>query len=469
MPQMESVIVPPRLPLVVMTANRARSFNKDARLVNCYLEIDENQELWVRKRPGISLFSSSPPGLGQGSFHWRDDVYFILNGTLYRNGVTVGSGLDQTGGTYQFSSNLGATPKMIFGNGIKTYAYSVAGGITADLHTIDVDFPIVTVKGIQYLNGATYVMTPNGEIWGSKVNSVDAPDSWSAINFIASQIEPDNGVFLAKQLVYLIAFGVWSTEVFFDAGNPTGSPLGPVQGSKISYGCATGESVQSIDDRLFWISSTQSAAIQISMLDQLNHQVISTEPIDRLLQASNLQQVQSFRLKVDGHSFYCITLRDRNLTLAYDIAENQWWQWTDANGNYFPMMSYTYDAQHRHILQHESNGNLYYAHPEYYNDDGERINCDIYTPTFDANTRRKKQLNVMKFIGDQTSGSKLQVRYSEDDYKSWSNFRYVDLSDPNPMLVNCGTFRRRAYNFRHSSNTDFRMQAIDVQYDLGTL
>lgn len=469
MTQMESMVLPPRLPLVVITGNRNTSYTKDARLVNCYIETNEQGEVWVYKRPGLIEADTTVTAIGRGAYFWQGDYYTIFAGTLFRNGTSVGSGLDETNGDYRFSSILGATPKLIFGNGKKTYAYTVAGGITADLHTIDTDFPAETVKGIVYLNGATYVMQPTGQIWGSVVNSVDQPGDWTALNFISAQIEPDDGVFLAKQLVYVIAMGRWSTEVFFDAGNATGSPLGNVQGSKISYGCRVADSVQEIDDRLFWISSTRSAGIQVSMLDQLNHQVISTKPIDRLLQGADLTSVISLRLKLNGHSFYILTLKSANITLVYDIAEGLWHQWTDDNGNYFPYVAYTYTADGKHILQHETTGQTLYADLETYTDAGDKIIADVYTPIFDANTTRRKHLNIMKFVGDQESGSILYVRHSDDDYKTWSNFRRVDLSKESPMLTNCGTFKRRAYHFRHWANTPMRLQAVDVQYDLGTL
>jgi hypothetical protein len=469
MPQADSMVLPPRLPLVVTTQNRGRSFNKDSRLVNCYLETNEQGELWVYKRPGTLEFQSQGAANARGLYYWQSDVYSIFAGTLYRNGVSVATGLEQTGGTYRFSSILGATPKMVLGNGQKTYAYTVAGGLTSDLHTIDVDFPLTTVKGIVYLNGATYVMDSTGQIWGSAINSVSVAGDWTALNFIAAQAEPDQGVYLAKQLVYVVAFGQWSTEIFFDAGNPAGSPLGVVQGSQISYGCATAESVQDIDDRLFLISATKSGAIQVSMIEQLNHQVISTKPIDRLLQSSTLADVSSARLKIEGHSFYIITLRDINLTLVYDIAEGEWHQWTDTNGAYFKMMAYTYDSSHRHIFQHETDGKLYYVDPSYKNDNTGKIIVDIYTPTFDANTRRRKHLSMMSFVGDQDEGSILFIRSTDDDYKTWNNFRQVNLDQKDPYITNEGTFTKRAYHFRHTANTGFRLQAAEVQYDLGTL
>jgi hypothetical protein len=75
----------------------------------------------------------------------------------------------------------------------------------------------------------------------------------------------------------------------------------------------------------------------------------------------------------------------------------------------------------------------------------------------------------MTFVADQTTGSILKVRCSDDDYQTWSSYRSVSLAQKVPTLTSCGTFTRRAYNLHHESNTAFRMQAIEVQYDIGTL
>jgi hypothetical protein len=326
------------------------------------------------------------------------------------------------------------------------------------------------VKGIVYLNGATYVMDRNAQIWGSAVNQVNTAPDWSGINLIAAQGEPDQGVFLAKQLVYVVAFGQWSTEFFFDAGNPTGSPLGRQDGSKISFGCASADSVQQIDDRLFFVSTTRSGAVQISMLDQLNHKVVSDTYIDRVIQTSTLLSIASFRLKIDGHNFYMVTFRDIDLTIVYDIESNEFHIWTDSNGHYYPVVDYCHDGI-KHVFQHESDGRLFFTDTTFYNDLGLPIVRDVYTPVFDANTRRNKTLSQLAFIGDQERGSVLHVRYNDNDYEldKWSNFRSVDLHKKYPFLDNCGTFRKRAYHFRHWANTPFRMTAVEAQYDLGTL
>lgn len=468
--QWESVTLPPRLPLVVITSNRDGTVTKDARLVNCYIEVSKEGELDIYKRPGLSagpLVSAGQPG--RGIFFWQGDLYSIFGSTLYRNGASVGIGLDTTRGVYRFDSNLGATPHLILGNGAKAYAYATGSGLSADLHSIDSDYPATTVKGFAFLNGPIYVTQPQAVVWGSAVNSVSQAGDWDPLNFIMAQIEPDGAVFTSKQLVYVVVLKQWTIEYFFDAGNATGSPLGPVQGMKVSYGCAHADSVQKINDILFFLSIDQTACLQVSQLDRGSHKVVSTPSIDRLLADKNITTIYSWQLKINGHSFYVLTLKEGNLTLAYDITEDLWFQWTDSDGNYFPIVASAYDNAGRHVLQHESNGQLYYISQQNYKDLDQPIYVDIITPLFDAGTSRRKQLKMMKFIGDQVTGSVMQSRYTDDDYQSWSNWRAVDMGAKSPMLLDCGTFIRRAYHIRFIKDLPFRLRAIDIQYDMGTL
>lgn len=467
--QWESVTLPPRLPLVIVASNRDGTVDKDARLVNCYIEVTKEGELDIYKRPGLSSFDVvAVDKPGRGIYFWQGSLYSIFGDAIYKDGVLLDDGLDETNGVYRFDSNLGATPKLIFGNGAAAYATD-GTTVSSALHSIDSDYPEETVKGFAFLNGFTYVMQPQAVIWNSANNSVDQPGDWDSLDFIRAQIEPDGGVFLAKQLVYVVALKEWTIEYFFDAGNPSGSPLQSVQGMKIAYGCAHQDSVQKINDILFFLSIDQTNSLQVSSVDKGAHRIISTPAIDRLLANIDTTTIYSWQLKIGGHSFYVITFKEGNLTLSYDITQDLWFQWTDADGNYFPIVASAYNADKQHILQHESNGRLYVVSNESYTDLNDPIVVDIITPIFDADTSRRKQLNVLKVVGDQVEGSTLQLRKSDDDYETWSNWRTVDMGLRQPKLTNCGTFTKRAYHIRHTANTPLRLRALEVQYDVGTL
>lgn len=462
------IALPKRLPIVVSPANRDDSTAKDARLVNCYMEKLETGDIWVCKRPGLDQYTQPSGGAatGRGVYNWKGDIYSIFGTTLYKATTSKGT-VNATNGVYRFSSCLGATHKLQLGDGVKAYNYDDAGGL---VNINDVDFPAAFCKGWAYLDGTPYVCKVNASIQGGGIND---PVNWDALNTITAQIEPDGGVALSKQLVYVIEFKEWTTEVFYDAANATGSPLSPVQGAKANWGCSSQDSVQDLDGTLLWAGAGKSASVQVLIMNNLKVEPVSTKPVEKLLEGASYAtgNVFSWSLKWNGHHFYVLTFKTDNFTLAYDLKDQAWSQWTDVDGNYLPIVSATYDSGHRPILQHESNGKLYYADDAYTTDDDSLITVDIYTPNFDGGTRRKKQLNLMEWIGDQVPGSELQVRFNDFDYdpKKWTNFRTVDLSKERPILTGCGTFRRRAHNFRHKKATKMRLQAVELQLDLGTL
>jgi len=470
--QSDTVGLPKRLPLVIEPENRDESTLKDAKLINGYMEKGKKDgEYHVYKRPGL-LNKSTIAGAGLGVYNWQGKVYRIQGATIYEDDVAIGGGapngaLDTTGGIYHFASCLGATPALQFGNGVATYNYD---GTTPLTVIAGANFPAATTKGIVYLDGTTYVMDSKASIRGCAV--INAPTDYTdVLNRLTAQIEPDGGVGLFKQLVYVIAFKQWSTEVFYDAQNATASPLGPVQGAKINHGCVNADSLQDLDGTIFWLAVNRKTSPQVMQLDNLKPIVVSTKPVDRLLAHAALGTVYSFAFKIDGHKFYVLTLKTANLTLVYDAAEQMWSQWTDVDGNYFPIVSATFDASYNLLLQHESNGKLYYVDPTYYTDDTAQITFDLYTPNFDGGIRREKLAGMLYIIADQQVGSTLYARANDKDYAAdaWTAFREVDLGMDTPFLSDNGSFRRRAYHFRHTAPTSLRLQAIELQLDIGTM
>lgn len=467
MAQGSSVDIPTRWPLVVEPDNRDSTTSKDAQLVNCYVELrklPEGTEYNIYKRPGLLEQSRPPAGnaAGSGVFNWLGDIYSVFGALAYKNGVSLVTAVDTTGGVYHWGSCLGATPRLVLGNGVKAYRYDSGAGLVL---INDADFPAAFVKGWAYLDGTLYVMKANAHIQGSDINT---PSAWDPLNDILAQIEPDQGVALAKQLVYVIAFKQWSTEAFYDAGNAVGSPLGAVQGAKMSFGLVSSGSLQDFDGVLMGVVTSRTAGTQVVMIESLKAEIVSNEPIERLLQTADWTTTFSWQLSLQGHRFYVVTSKVSNLTLAYDLDQRRWHRWADSSGNYMPIVASTFDSSRRAILQHETNGRLYYASPSYTSDNGVAILVDIITPNWDAGVQsRPKTLFRLFALGDKTPGSELEVRCSDDDYQTWSNPRVMDLSSGRPALDDCGTFERRAYWLRHRSNTVFRLRALELQMDIG--
>jgi hypothetical protein len=524
----------PRIPFVVLPENRFTSANIDARLVNCIAEKGPREgDYHVVSRPGVGLYSGGGvAGVGRGIYLWEGGLYHITDGTLYRNFVSVGS--VQSAGFYSLNQTLGATHRLFFHNGAKAYTYTVAGGVVEVAYATTVDttgnlnsntiingipstagivanagvtgagipdgsyvvsvdsgvqvtintnatitatgvaltfsnpgFPVDPVPGSAYLDGTLYVMRPNAKINGSDLND---PTSWDGLNFLTAYIEPDQGVALAKQLVQVIAFKEWSTEVFYDAGNPVGSPLARVQGAKANYGCRHARSVQDSEGVLVWIAGTRSGEATVLKMEGLKVGSISYPSIDRLVQQPANQTVHSWNVKVDGHRLYGVSLVEANLTLVFDFTTNLWYRWTDQSGNYFPFIGASLDGDGLVLLQHVD-GRIFQLDGSFTTDAGQTIPVEAYLPSWDGGTTKRKTINNLYFVGDQQPGQVLYVRCNDYDYDplKWTNFRRVDMGLKRPRLSNCGTFNRRAYHIKCTSPVRMRIRSLEVDIDLGTI
>jgi hypothetical protein len=452
------------LPLVAKPNNRGANLLTDARLVNTLAEMSEDGKGWeIRKRFGFSLAATPNANTsGQGQFGWKGANYSIFGGNFYQNTTQIATGLDTTNGVYRFQI-VGNNPGyLVMGNGVKAYWYNG----TTFAQITDSNFPASFVKGFAYLDSYMYVMDGQGQIW--EATNQNDPRTWNALDMIKAQIEPDSGMALAKQINYIVALKAWTTEIFYDAGNASGSSLGSIPGSKQPFGCASADLVQQMNDLLIWTSQDQSATYQVVLMQNLQAKVVSTPAIERLLQGANFTGCYSLLLKHAGHMVYVATLPASNLTLAYDIPYDLWHIWTDVNGNYWPYCAVSYLNGYRY-LQSPTTGAFYSMDMDYVypNDNGVIVPADIYTPNFNAGTDRTKTLSQMRFEADVKKGSLLYHRNTDDDYQSWTGMRRIDLSDNLPILTNCGQFRRRAWHFRHMSNTSLRLRGIYLQMAVG--
>lgn len=213
----------------------------------------------------------------------------------------------QSVGQSQFTFTIGTTPTT---PATGTITAATEGG---------------TVPGIAYLNGYFAVMDRNGIIYTS---AQDDPTSWNALDFIIAQKEDGQGVALAKSRDYIVAFKEWSTELFYDAQNATGSPLGPVDTGFTRIGCANGWSVAEIDDAIIFVGQSRASGRGVWLRDGINAIKISTPDIDRILTEDALTTVYAFAFKPGGRTVYVLTLPASDLTLAYDLEAKMWGEWS---------------------------------------------------------------------------------------------------------------------------------------------
>ena len=132
-------------------------------------------------------------------------------------GTQIGGDISTTNQCSSLNETMISTTSNITGvfadsgsNALEAWFFPEGGAWT---QITDGDFPTTFVKGWAYLDGTTYVARPDAGIQGDALND---PQTWDPLNVIIAQIEPDKGVGLAKQLVYVVIFKQWSTEIYYD-------------------------------------------------------------------------------------------------------------------------------------------------------------------------------------------------------------------------------------------------------------
>jgi hypothetical protein len=446
-----------RIPIDTILSSRDPSLVSDGLLVNCYVETSPLGKTVV-KRPGLAAYQQYPAGVGQGAFNFDASPLFIIGDVLQ----PVGKALSPTKAGQPFTFSVlqqqgTQVAKLFFKSTTDAYQWD---GTTLTTITGNANYPALTVPGCVTLDTTTYVMTPGGQIYGSALND---PTTWTALNFIGADDAGDTPVMLARQLAYIVALRERSMQFFYDAGNAEpGSPLSDVPSASQNIGCASAQSVLSIDNNLFFAAKSNSYGHTIVMMNGFDTTKVSNVYIDRLLDADGLSDVNSFTFKVAGHSWYLLNLNTLNTAIAYDVVEQAWSVWTSAAGNHAYS---TYDGVSDMFL-HQTNGTVERLLPSVYQDTGLPIPLQIRTYLLDFSSMKQKFWRRWEFVGDATNTT-LYLSWSDNDYQNFTVPTAIPMDVDRVQITRLGASRRRAWQITHTDNTPFRMLALEVDFDEG--
>ena len=357
-----------------------------------------------------------------------------------------------------------------------TFSDPTGSGATAYANLNGFPVGVQLAAGACYLDTYTVVAGTNGEIYTSNPND---PTSWNALNYITAEAEPDQLLGIAKHLNYIVTFGQWAIDFFYDAGNYPGSPLSTAPSYHIEMGCVNGDSICSFDNTVTWIGRSKNTGPAVYALVGSGIQKISTVYIDRIISNSNMLSIRSLTTTVCGHTFYILTLHDINVTIVYDLSEQTWTQWTmytkqnaqSVTGLYAEQYfrpSYTAGSGTTIYMLDDDNGTLYTLSQDYYSDSGASIYYRVVTDLVDNGTTKRKFYNRVEIVGDKV-GATMNIRHTDDDYSTWSNYRTVDLNKPRSQIYQTGAARRRAWEFLCTSNQPLRLDCAEIDFMVGEL
>lgn len=344
----------------------------------------------------------------------------------------------------------------------------VAGNTTTDNNVIWVCTgedrgdapPKYHMPSMAYLDGCIYLILKHTDGSGSAdiYNcDIDNPFSWNATNYITAEQFPDNLSALARQNNMIVAFGETSTEFFYDAGNATGSPLARNNSYTLQAGIAAPNAIYQNEKFTAFVGQSNSGGRAVWLLDGFVPKKVSDEYVERVLDAEGtaIANATGFGLRSNGHLFFIINLT--NTSLVYDLEEKLWHEWQ----GYGCISMTDGDMSGKAILQHATNGKLYYLDPTVGTDDGVAITTNITTTKYDFESMNLKSMQSFNIVSDIVGTNKtVDVRWSDDDYNTWSNWKTLSFS-PRAYFCALGSFRRRAFNIKFTGGVPARFEALE--------
>lgn len=123
-------------------------------------------------------------------------------------------------------------------------------------------------------------------------------------------------------------------------------------------------------------------------------------------------------------------------------------------------------------VQDDTTGDLSILASTNLTDVGNPIDCRIRSGRLDGGTLDWKVMSDLMVVADKPSvpGGTLKtrgcvIRWSDDDYDTFSPFRHVDLMLKRPIIRRMSRFARRAFDIRYGGDGEFKIYSIDV--DIG--
>ena len=346
--------------------------------------------------------------------------------------------------------------------------FSGAPGTNATGSTTLNGFPTGTdtiADGAVYLDGYTVVATKVGQIYNSDLNT---PTLWDPLNFTTAEADPDPIRGIVKHFNYICVFGEWGTEFFFDAANAVGSPFNRQESYKMEIGSPHGGCIAQFQQAVMFVGNSKIKGKSVFMLDGVTPTTVSTRYIEKYLNADTNNMAQAFVFRIEGHTFYVLTLDSLDLTFVYDVDEKEWYQWTTSVGGSEHEYSVWCATEFNGVTcgLDDVDGNIYNLSVNVYDDDGDLIYFRVVTNNLDSGSMKRKFYKSGQIVGDKVAAT-MSISHSDDDFATWSTARTVDLSKARCILYQCGWSRRRAWQFLVTDSVPIRLSAFEVVIEGG--
>lgn len=448
---------------LMIAGKTATSTAKDARFINCFAATVGSKK-YVIKRPGFGVANTPAAGSkGMALIVWTGQGSKVMsafgdtNSTLYDSTTSKGA---ITGAVTGFAETFVGTQATLLMSSTDSTAwyYDTAVGVSTKIS--DGDFPgnagFTLAGGFAVMDGYSCIMTTDGKLWASDLNSVTG---WTANSFESTNVYPDLGVGAVRFKNFIMAFGSESVEFFQNAGL-TPFPFARAKAMTLKVGCVHARTITTISDNVFWCGSTPQGGLSIFQFDG-NISRVSTPAQDSIMILAGSTNISLSAIRFYGYSF--ILVKAGTTTLAYCIEEKMWGEWNSVTPLWTSVVGVSIGGTlvNYAISNVSTTGKVFIMNQSslVFTDDSAAYTATIQTSRRNEGTNRWKFYNYMDIVGDtESSTSTVTLSYSDDDYGSFTVAGTVDLASGGGRITRLGRTRERAWSLTHASATPMRLE-----------
>lgn len=357
---------------------------------------------------------------------------------------------------------------------VSDYLYNYSADTLTEI--TDADHPVKLGsqgwnQGAVFLDGYVFVPGNNNRVYNSVINN---PTSWVATDYIAVTREDDSIVSIAKIKDHIVVFGTSSIEFFYNAGNPTGSPLARRPDIFYSIGQSPYTGIPVVWEEALYFIGTDSQHYRTNdkvykLTSNLELQLISNSFIDSQINSNNVNTPVRISgvLSINGKNFLCVALSSSE-TLVYDLELKVWYPWTinTRSGVTTNIFIGNGETQLKEIVHKVP----------VYTDASSNYTFEIVTPKLNKfnseneNTALKKFCSSLQITGNRPSiDTNISVSYSDDDYATFSTARDYNMRYADSKLTRLGSFRERAFKLAYTGTQGLNLESLVLDIQEGNI
>lgn len=382
--------------------------------------------------PGSTLFGASPENLDRGLHVFKDELYSVLNNSLYKVSAF---------GAYTKIGDIDGVTRCIFDNN------AVEMVITSDGNAYSYN-GIALTKGDagEFASTRATTMLNNFFLYDADLDNFFVSEAGDALDFRAAGSAESNG----DDLVRPYAFGQWvymmgtlSLEPFWNAGADT---LGfdRIDGSIVEKGLGGIYTVDNTDQFMYFLGDDSN----VYQVAQSAIRKISTPSISFQMGKLDASTAVGWTMVLDGQDFYVLNFGEDDLSYAYSEQTNAWFNLsTGVNDGRYIASSYA-RVYGKHIGVDYRTGNTIELIDTAFDDLGETIQRVRTLPPMNSSKMglgagKRLLMTKAKFILQtgqglvvgQGSDPAIEIEYSIDGGATWAVIDWPKVGKLGQYLV----------------------------------